>query len=455
MTKTKKIAAAAAVIAALIIAVFVFSIWSSSQAAHSAVDAYNTAAEQYNARIDTYNTAVNGIASENEELQKVMDRAEADIKNDAEAYEPDTKEDLQDELEKAKKLPVQVPALIDPFDAMTVSGGFSKKEFERQKQEAEASLAAVREAEKKIPETPAVPDFSDAKKKLQDKCEEYEKSVQKLKNVTAPSESFVTERLSKVDTVVQTGAVTKENDPNGLLGKKGGYTACIYFLDKRVDRELLPAEAFREADDPDDEEKAEAGATDSEAAEESKTGETGSETAEESKTGETGAETAEESKTGETGAETAEESKTGETGAETAEESKTGETGAEKAEESMTGSTDSEAAEESITGSTKSETAKEAGTGETAAKAAEEEAPKEKIDVVMIGTAGGGAVEVFASKKDAKERIEYLEFFDGSVMAAGSYDLEGTCVIRTSKHLSEEDQKKLTKAVREALLEVD
>ena len=121
----------------------------------------------------------------------------------------------------------------------------------------------------------------------------------------------------------------------------------------------------------------------------------------------------------------------------------------------MTGSTDSEAAEESITGSTKSETAKEAGTGETAEKAAEEEAPKEKIDVVMIGTAGGGAVEVFASKKDAKERIEYLEFFDGSVMAAGSYDLEGTCVIRTSKHLSEEDQKKLTKAVREALLEVD
>ena len=402
MTKTKKIAAAAAVIAALIIAVFVFSIWSSSQAAHSAVDAYNTAAEQYNARIDTYNTAVNGIASENEELQKVMDRAEADIKNDAEAYEPDTKEDLQDELEKEKKLPVQVPALIDPFDAMTVSGGFSKKEFERQKQEAEASLAAVREAEKKIPETPAVPDFSDAKKKLQDKCEEYEKSVQKLKNVTAPSESFVTERLSKVDTVVQTGAVTKENDPNGLLGKKGGYTACIYFLDKRVDRELLPAEAFREADDPDDEEKAEAGATDSEAAEESKTGETGSETAEESKTGETGAETAEESKTG----------------------------------------------------TTDTETAKEAGSGDTAAKAAEE-APKEKIDVVMIGTAGGGAVEVFASKKDAKERIEYLEFFDGSVMAAGSYDLEGTCVIRTSKHLSEEDQKKLTKAVREALLEVD
>ena len=403
MTKTKKIAAAAAVIAALIIAVFVFSIWSSSQAAHSAVDAYNTAAEQYNAKIDTYNTAVNGIASENEELQKVMDRAEADIKNDAEAYEPDTKEDLQDELEKARKLPVKVPALIDPFDTMTVSGGFSKKEFERQKQEAEASLAAVKEAEKKIPETPAVPDFSDAKKKLQDKCEEYEKSVQKLKNVTAPSESFVTERLSKVDTVVQTGAVTKENDPNGLLGKKGGYTACIYFLDKRVDRELLPAEAFREADDPDEEEKAEAGATDSE----------------------------------------------------TAEESKTGETGAETAEESMTGSTDSEAAEESITGSTKSESAKEAGTGESAEKAAEEEGPKEKIDVVMIGTAGGGAVEVFASKKDAKKRIEYLEFFDGSVMAAGSYDLEGTCVIRTSKHLSEEDQKKLTKAVREALLEVD
>ena len=231
MTKTKKIAAAAAVIAVLIIAVFFFTIWSSSQATQSAVDAYNTAAEQYNAKIEPYNTAVNGIASENEDLQKVIDRAEADIKSDAEAYEPDTKEDLQDELEKARKLPVKVPALIDPFDTMAVSGGFSKKEFERQKQEAEASLAAVKEAEKKIPETPTVPDFADARKKLQDKCEEYEKSVQMLKNVTAPSESFVTERLRKVDTVVQAGAVTKENDPNGLLGKKGGYTACVYFLD--------------------------------------------------------------------------------------------------------------------------------------------------------------------------------------------------------------------------------
>ena len=403
MTKTKKIAAAAAVIAVLIIAVFFFTIWSSSQATQSAVDAYNTAAEQYNAKIEPYNTAVNGIASENEDLQKVIDRAEADIKSDAEAYEPDTKEDLQDELEKARKLSVKVPALIDPFDTMTVSGGFSKKEFERQKQEAEASLAAVKEAEKKIPETPTVPDFADARKKLQDKCEEYEKSVQMLKNVTAPSESFVTERLRKVDTVVQAGAVTKENDPNGLLGKKGGYTACVYFLDERVDRELLPAEAFREAADPDEEEKAGAGATDSEAAEDSKTGEAVAEAVEESKTGETGAEAAEESKTGETGA----------------------------------------------------ETAKEAGSGDIASKAAEEEAPKEKIDVVMIGTAGGGAVEVFASEKDAKKRIEYLEFFDGSVMAEGSYDLEGTCVIRTSKHFSEEEQKKLTKAVRDALLEVD
>ena len=379
MTKTKKIAIAAAVIAALIFAAFFFTVWSARKASQAAIDAYNAAAEKYNEEISPYNEAVNQIASENEELQKILDRAKADVDSGDAAYKPETLEDLKKELEKAQKLPAELPALIDPFDKMAAPAGFSKKELNIQQQEAEASLEAVKEAEANIPETPEVPDFSEAENSLLEKCEAYEKSVRMLKNVTSPEDSFVKERLGKVDTIVGTGAVTKEYDPNGLLGKKGGYTGCVYFLDERIDREQLPSDDFR----------------------------------------------------------------------------KPGQAAPE--EESTAGGTESEAAEEGMTGTTGETAAEEASTGETAAAAdaAGGEPLKDNPDAIMIGTAGGGAVEIFSSREDAEARMEYLAFFDGSVMAAGSYDIEGTCVIRTSKYLSEEQQKELTKKIREALLEVD
>lgn len=394
MTKTKKIAIAAAVIAAVIFAAFFFTVWNARKASRAAIDAYNAAAEKYNEEISPYNEAVNQIASENEKLQKILDRAKTDVDSGDAAYKPETLEDLKKELEKAQKLPAELPALIDPFDMMTAPAGFSKKELNIQQQEAEASLEAVKEAEANIPKTPEVPDFSEAENSLLEKCEAYEKSVRMLKNVTSPEDSFVKERLGKVDTIVGTGAVTKEYDPNGLLGKKGGYTGCVYFLDERIDRELLPSGDFRKPDQAAPEEESAAGGTESEAAEEGMTG-------------------------------------------------TTGETASEKA---STGETASAA-----------DTAVQASTGETAAAAdaAGGKPLKDNTDAIMIGTAGGGAIEIFSSREDAEARMEYLAFFDGSVMAAGSYDIEGTCVIRTSKYLSEEQQKELTKKIREALLEVD
>lgn len=44
-----------------------------------------------------------------------------------------------------------------------------------------------------------------------------------------PSESWVKSRLDTVDGITGTQAVTEENNPDGLLGKEGGYNACIYF----------------------------------------------------------------------------------------------------------------------------------------------------------------------------------------------------------------------------------
>ena len=73
----------------------------------------------------------------------------------------------------------------------------------------------------------------------------------------------------------------------------------------------------------------------------------------------------------------------------------------------------------------------------------------------MLGTNGGGAVEIFATEEAAKARAQRLAFFTGSVMDAGSVAVEGTCVIRTSNYLDSEAQSKLTDKIREALLSVD
>ena len=119
-----------------------------------------------------------------------------------------------------------------------------------------------------------------------------------------------------------------------------------------------------------------------------------------------------------------------------------------------TAGTEAEAASSDRAGT---ETEAEASSADTAAAAAEAvpAARENGADVVMIGTAGGGAVEVFASREEAEKRAEYISFFEGSVMDAGSCTVEGTCLIRTSKYLSGDQQEKLTKKIREALLAVD
>ena len=47
--------------------------------------------------------------------------------------------------------------------------------------------------------------------------------------VNAPTNEFVIERLSTVPDIAKIAAATEDNDPNGKLGKQGGYIAQIYF----------------------------------------------------------------------------------------------------------------------------------------------------------------------------------------------------------------------------------
>lgn len=423
--KKKAIGIAAAVLA-LAAGFFLYTVWSARAEASAAVDAYNAAARDYNDAIAPYNQAAADIAEANGELQAAVDSAQAVLDKGEEAYEPDTQDLLESAVQKAEKAFAEVPVQIDPFEMRNVPAGFSTDELELAQHEAETAQKAVEESLEKIPEVPEVPDYTQELEAVRSAQKNFEKSVRKLANITSPPDSFVKERLERIDTVVQAEAVTADNDPNGLLGTKGGYLGCVYFLDERIDRSLLPQEAFEKdgKKSSGDEQASESSSEEASSAADS--------TAAETAAAEEGGTAAEAGLSAEGG-----------TAAESGTPAESG-----TAAESGTSAESGTAAEAGISS--------EGGTAAQAA-AAPGDSPKKNpsIDVVMIGTAGGGAVEIYSSREEAEKRAEYISFFDGSVMDAGSCAIEGTCLIRTSKYLDEEGQEKLTQAVREALLTVD
>ena len=63
-----------------------------------------------------------------------------------------------------------------------------------------------------------------------DMTEQVKDAITITKQITAPTEEWVIERLGAIKEISGTQAVTDEQNPDGLLGKEGGYTACIYFI---------------------------------------------------------------------------------------------------------------------------------------------------------------------------------------------------------------------------------
>ena len=64
---------------------------------------------------------------------------------------------------------------------------------------------------------------------IQEMTVEVKSAVNLLKQITAPTGDWVVEKLGTVETITGTQAVTEELDPDDLLGKEGGFSACVYF----------------------------------------------------------------------------------------------------------------------------------------------------------------------------------------------------------------------------------
>ena len=286
----------------------------------TSVDSYNSEVAAYNEKIAPYNEAVDKIEEENAGLQETLDAAQEVINRGEEPYDQATLESLKSALAEAGEAKVSTPPALEEAELLSVPEEAKKDALEALKEQ--TASASEELTSKTVPETPEVPDYSGVITTVTDAQKVYENSIQSLKQITAPTDEFVMERLQRIETISAIEPVTEDHDPNGQLNKQGGYIGCIYFTNTQVDRSQLYIEDGKD-------------------------------------------------------------------------------------------------------------------------------------NVIDVGTDGGGAIEVFATAKEANVRNDYLASFDGGMFASGSHYVEGTCLIRTSNYLNGTQQKELTAKITEALIAID
>lgn len=141
--------------------------------------------------------------------------------------------DLQSEIETAEALAQTEDAPLDETVIPSLESAISQaKTIEFTAPDTPSGLDEIN-AEidnlKAIDYTVDIQTLKDAEQVVND-------SIAQMKQVTNPSEAFVIERLQGIEGIGDISAVTEDNDPNGQLGKSGGYTATVYFTSPLVDQ---------------------------------------------------------------------------------------------------------------------------------------------------------------------------------------------------------------------------
>jgi len=88
----------------------------------------------------------------------------------------------------------------------------------------------------KAADTMNAADYTSVISSLDSAYSDLDTSIKQYALVDNPTEAFVIERLGNVEDIVDISAVTEDNDPNGHLGRAGGYTAQIYFSSANINQ---------------------------------------------------------------------------------------------------------------------------------------------------------------------------------------------------------------------------
>ncbi len=207
------------------------------EAAKTAVDNYNAVAEEYNGKIQSYNDTVNAFNAQVDDLQNVLNNAQDIINKGEDPYDAATLEALKSAMSDAGNKIDSKMEVIEPAEILTVSEDAKSSDLKTLTQTAETGAEEI--AQRELPPQLDLPDYSETISAITDAQKQYEDSIQSNKQITAPTDEFVMERLQRIDTITEMAPVTEDRDPNGQLNKQGGYIGCIYFADSQVDRSQL------------------------------------------------------------------------------------------------------------------------------------------------------------------------------------------------------------------------
>ena len=150
--------------------------------------------------IAAFDEAKSSLDDKNAELDKAISEASDLVNGENTALDESLRSLLETKISETKAVKITVPTMAETV-----------KEIDTQTTEMNTT------------------DYSDALKSLNEAYTALNNSVKQYELVNNPAESYVINCLEKVEHVTGISAVTEDNDPNGHLGKAGGYTATVYF----------------------------------------------------------------------------------------------------------------------------------------------------------------------------------------------------------------------------------
>lgn len=125
----------------------------------------------------------------------------------------------------------------DPLDPSTIDAASAAiGEAQGAKQDVPEMPGDTSEINLAVNQVEGMGDYSAQLEALAAAKTNLQSSIDQMKQVTNPTEQFVIQRVSGLPNITGVEAVTEDNDPNGNLGKAGGYTACVYFSSDLVDQ---------------------------------------------------------------------------------------------------------------------------------------------------------------------------------------------------------------------------
>lgn len=216
-------------------------------------DDYNQEIENYNSTVLNYNEKANKIIAANEELTGVIEEAQALIDCGETPYDSETMTTLNNTLKNSRNSICETPNIYEKKTALELDESLNKslaskiseanESLNAEKSEIVSATSEVGEESTAL----SVPDYSKIIAEIKDEEELLENSYAIQKQITNPTQDFVLAKINNVENIANVACATEENDPNGKLGKDGGYTAQIYFSSPLLGTETIAGDKLIDA----------------------------------------------------------------------------------------------------------------------------------------------------------------------------------------------------------------